>query len=459
MTKWPNTHNAIIRQHLQHLRLRPASVRTYQPVLEEFQQFVMHQSPERCLSRPVLQKWLLHRATFSATDTIIQRVWPINRFLDWLADRRLIDSNPLEDLRKDLGTRDTAQIIRALVSSDDSAAALDALRPAQRFASQLGPVMQDYVSLKRALGFRYHTQELQLLRLDRFLQERPDLAARPVSVIVEEWGKTNPTPMHLLECAQTGRVLARALGRTDPTVTPPAVDPRLYRRMRRSQRRPYIYSESEVSLLLKTALSMPSPKTPGRPLMLYTMFVLAYCAGLRVGEIVRLRVGDIDLASQTIEIRETKFFKSRRLPVTDTVKTALGDYLSARRREGAPDDASAPLFWYWRTGREYRYPTIRALLVQVIRRAGLKPDPGAVGPRIHDLRHSFVAGRILAWYREGVNPQEKLPYLVTYLGHKDLHSTLVYITITKELMQHASDRFRSFGARALRAGTGGTACK
>ena len=108
---------------------------------------------------------------------------------------------------------------------------------------------------------------------------------------------------------------------------------------------------------------------------------------------------------------------------------------------------------------EYRYHTIRALLVQVIRRAGLKPDPGVVGPRIHDLRHSFVVSRILAWYREGVNPQERLPYLVTYLGHKDIHSTLVYITITKELLQHASDRFRSFGARALQAGTGGNTCK
>jgi integrase len=388
----------------------------------------------------------------------MQRVWPINRFLDWLADRRLIASNPLEDLRKDLGMKDTAQIIRALLSSD-SAAALETLRPVPRFASQLGSAMQGYVSLKRSLGFRYHTQELQLLRLDRFLQERPDLARRPVSMIIEECGKSNPTPIHLLECAQTGRILARALQRTNPTVPVPPVDPRWNRQARRNRRRPYIYSESEVSLLLKTALSFPSPETPGRPLMLYTMLVLAYCAGLRIGEIVRLNVGDIDIADQTIEVRETKFFKSRRLPVTNSVRAALDYYLKARRLEGAPGDPSAPLFWQGRAAREYRYYTIRALLVQVIRRAGLKPDPGAVGPRIHDLRHSFVVSRILAWYREGVNPQERLPYLVTYLGHKDIHSTLVYITITQELLQHASDRFHSFGVRALKARTGGDTCK
>jgi integrase/recombinase XerD len=458
MKKWPDAHDAIIRQYLRPLRLRPASVRTYQPMLMEFQRFVVEHSPEGCVSRSILESWLQHRSSFSATHTILQRTWPIDKFLGWLAASGLIATNPLEDLRKDLGTKDTAQIIRALLSSD-STAALEALRPVPRFASQLGTVMRDHVSLMRSLGFRYCTQEFQLLRLDRFLQGQPDLAGKPVPVIVEAWGKRNPTPQHLLECAQTGRILARALQRTDPTVTAPPVDRRLNRQARRNQRRPYIYSESDVALLLKTALSFPSPETPGRPLMLHTMLVLAYCVGLRFGEIVRLKLGDIDIADQTIEVRETKFFKSRRLPVTGTVMAALGDYLTARRLEGAPVDPSSPLFWQERASREYRYPTLHALLVQVIRRAGLKPDPGAVGPRIHDLRHSFVVGRILAWYREGINPQERLPYLVTYLGHKDIHSTLVYITITKELLQHASERFRSFGARVLQAGTGGDTCK
>ena len=181
MTKWPDAHNAVIRQHLRQVRLRPASVKTYLPMLAEFQQFVMDHSPEQCVSRPILEKWLRQRSSFSSAETIMHRVWPINRFLDWLADRGLIASNPLEDLRKDLGTRDTAQIIRALLSSD-SATALDVLRPVPRFESRLGPVMQNYVFLKRSLGFRYCTQELQLLRLDRFLQERPDLAGRPIAM-------------------------------------------------------------------------------------------------------------------------------------------------------------------------------------------------------------------------------------------------------------------------------------
>jgi integrase len=81
-------------------------------------------------------------------------------------------------------------------------------------------------------------------------------------------------------------------------------------------------------------------------------------------------------------------------------------------------------------------------LIEILRRAGLKPATGRIGPRIHDLRHTMVGHRMRDWYREGINPQSKLPYLATYLGHKDIRSTLVYLNITPELLHAASERFR-----------------
>ena len=87
------------------------------------------------------------------------------------------------------------------------------------------------------------------------------------------------------------------------------------------------------------------------------------------------------------------------------------------------------------------------VIVDILRRAGIKPPSGRTGPRIHDLRHSMVVNRILEWYRSGINPQDKLPFLATYLGHRDIHSTLVYITVTQDLLQQASERFRTVGAR------------
>jgi integrase/recombinase XerD len=188
---------------------------------------------------------------------------------------------------------------------------------------------------------------------------------------------------------------------------------------------------------------------------LYAMLAVGYCAGLRVSEIARLSLGDVDLQIGTITIRETKFFKSRILPLAASVIAALREYLEARRRAGAPQDPAAGLFWHDQKGTRYATKTAMWLFVDILRRAGLKPARGKTGPRIHDLRHSFVVNRILEWYRAGINPQDKLPFLATYLGHRDIHSTLVYITVTQDLLQQASDRFRSFGAHCLHVTEGG----
>jgi integrase len=88
-------------------------------------------------------------------------------------------------------------------------------------------------------------------------------------------------------------------------------------------------------------------------------------------------------------------------------------------------------------------------MVKVQRNAGVKAARGKIGPRIHDLRHTMVAHRMRSWYREGVDTQSRLPYLATYLGHKDINSTLVYLNSTPELLQEASKRFRRNAVKML----------
>jgi integrase/recombinase XerD len=319
--------------------------------------------------------------------------------------------------------------------------------------------MRDHVALMKSRGYRYDTGERDLLRFDKFLQSRPDLSHQPLRVLVREWTKAGGTARHAWDSYQVGRTLSKALRRTDPAIQGVPRDRRLDRLARQSYRRPYIYSEEEVRRLLETSRSLPSPQSPLRPLTLHTMLVVAYCAGLRLGEIVHLNVGDVHLGDETIEIRDTKFFKSRRLPLAPSTMSALRHYLMTRRQAGAPDEPSSGLFWHPKTsGRysgRYSYVTAGKLLRSVLRTAGLKPMKGRTGPRIHDLRHAFVVNRMLAWYREGINPQPRLPYLATYLGHKDINSTLIYLTITQELLQQASERFRLLGARILRAPAGG----
>ena len=167
---------------------------------------------------------------------------------------------------------------------------------------------------------------------------------------------------------------------------------------------------------------------------------------MRIGEIARLTLGDVDMRAGTIAIRETKFFKSRILPLSDSAIDALRTLLEARQRAKVSRSPDAGLFWHDQKNRYYCRASISTHLVAILRMAGLKPAKGKTGPRIHDLRHTFVVHRILEWYRQGVNPQEKLPYLATYLGHRDINSTLVYITVTQDLLHEASERFRAFAA-------------
>src|SRR5208337_1166752 len=105
--------------------------------------------------------------------------------------------------------------------------ALEALRPVSRFASHLGAMMRGHVDLMRALGLRYQTQEGNLLRFDRFLQRRADLAGAPLVVLVDEWTKEGKTAQHVFDCTATGQIVAEAKARIDPTVKVPTVDRRL----------------------------------------------------------------------------------------------------------------------------------------------------------------------------------------------------------------------------------------
>ena len=450
----PDSDSTALQRFVDQLRLESANTRTeYCSILNGFRRFAAQQSPNAPVTRQIIERWLRDQSAVWPICVVARRARLVDRFLDWLVIDGSLPSNPLAQLRRDYSQTATAPIVRALLEADPESA-LGALRPLPHFASFLGPQMRDYVALMQTMGHRYVSRAVSFLRFDRFLQSHPELVDQPLDVLVREWTGHRSTPMHAWECLGTGRVLAKALRRHDPTIVLPASDPRLARQVRQQYRPPYIFTAEQARQLLDTARALPSPRAPLRPLIAYTMLILAYCAGLRLGEVARLRVGDVNLRDQTLEISETKFFKSRRLPLAPSVIAALRDYLDARRQAGAPTQASAGLFWHQHPAGQYSYAAASDLLTNVIRQAGFKPERGRVGPRCHDLRHSFVANRMLAWYREGVNPQSQLPYLATYLGHKDINSTLVYLNVTQELLQQAGDRFHAFAAEALQTSIG-----
>lgn len=450
MKIWPDTDGSTIERYLRQLRLRNrTSPIYYRQALRSFQDVVVRlQHPPLQVSRDTLESWLHERATQWPVSMLLHRARIINRFLDFLVCEGLITSNPIVDLRDQYCVKFSKPILRALLAHNPDQA-LEALRQFPPFESALGDLMRDHIALMRTKGFRYETQARYLLRFDHFLQAHPELAEQPLSVMLQHWSAARSNPNHAAECERLARTLTKAKRHLDPGIEPYRPDSRPEQQVARQWRRPYIYSPEEVRLLLDIARDYPSPRAPLRPLCLYTILVLAYCAGLRLGEVVRLDLGDVELQSGTITIRQTKFFKSRILPLADSVVVALREYLEARRQAKAPQNPESCLFWHDQGGKRYTYHGVAWLLVNILRRAGLKPARGKTGPRIHDLRHSMVVNRILEWYRAGINPQERLPFLATYLGHRDINSTLVYITVTQDLLQQASERFRTIGAHCL----------
>jgi site-specific recombinase XerD len=456
MKTWPDTDGSAITRFLRQLRLRSQANQTYyRQTLCSFQDVVARCGhATRQVSRANVETWLRERAEQWRVPTVLHRALIVNRFLDFLVHEKLIAHNPIADLRAEYCVKGSKQILEALLVPEPDLA-LEARRQLPPFGSVLGDMMRDHVTLMRAQGYRYETQTSWFLRFDRFLQCHSELIDAPLSIQIQHWAAARSTPNHAAECERLTRALTRARRHLDPSIELPRHNPRPQQQNARQWRRPYIYSPEEVTLLLNIARTLPSPRAPLRPLSFYTMLVLAYCAGLRLGELARLDLGDVDLKSGAIAIRETKFFKSRILPLTDSVLEALREYLEARRQAKAPQTLESALFWHDQGGTRYTSQGIAENLVHILRRAGLKPQRGKIGPRIHDLRHSMVVNRILGWYRAGINPQEHLPFLATYLGHRDIHSTLVYITVTQDLLQQASERFRTFGVHCLHVTDGG----
>ena len=447
MPDWPDKDGALIIEFVNQLKLASdgGTYQFYRSLLQRFQSFVTRRALKRRLSEAVIRAWLKQGLKTLPLRLVVHYARVVSRFLDWLAGRGAIVTNPIAELRRKYACRSTAAILRALAKAQPSEA-LAALRPPPRYGSHLGSIIREHVNRMRTLGFRYR-HENRFVHFDRFLQQRPGADQQPLTTLVREYAAYAPSAAVRVQRIEVGRVIAKELNRRGLAVASPKRDRMVLQEMIRTRRRPHIYTSEEVGRLLETARRDPAPHAPLRPLTLYTMLVLAYCAGLRLAEIVGLKLADLDLAEDCIEVRDTKFFKSRRLPLSATAMAALRDYLKARLKAGAPNDSDAPLFWHAKGG--YRYVTAGAHLRRLIRVAGLKKTAGRTGPRVHDLRHAFVVHRMTMWYEQGINPQSRLPYLATYLGHRDIHSTLVYLTITQELLQHANQRFRASETEVL----------
>lgn len=217
-----------------------------------------------------------------------------------------------------------------------------------------------------------------------------------------------------------------------------------------STRRPFLFDPDQARRLLEVAEQLPgNPRAQTRGETYKMIFALLYGLGLRVGEVSRLCRKDIDLDNQLLIIRETKFGKDRMVPFGPKMARAIADFLDREesRFGSIPPDCSAFSFDK-RTRTPIGTNTISWTFHKLLPALHLTVPSGVALPHLHCLRHSFAVGRLLRWYRAGVDPMSRLFDLSTFLGHVSPSSTAVYLTITTELLECASERFAHFATNS-----------
>jgi integrase/recombinase XerD len=326
------------------------------------------------------------------------------------------------------------------------------------FTSPIAPLITRYLAVKRALGRRAVSLAYILRYLDRFLISYG--AADLTRESFRAWSESMASLSVTSRRARLRTVYHLCLFRQredldafvpDPTQFPPQ-GPRPL---------PYIFSEADIVRSLAVADELPPHKaSPLRREVARVGLVILYTAGLRRGELVRLTLGDYEETDQVLHVRQTKFDKSRLVPLSADAAVELHRYLAARREVGASCAADAPLLVH-NHGARFRGYTgagFGQLLKEVIREAAIRTSRGRV-PRIHDLRFSFTVQALLRWYRAGVDVQTRLPALATYLGHVSVVSTQYYLIFMAATAEAASERFHNHSAAWLSPEVGDGGCQ
>jgi site-specific recombinase XerD len=303
-----------------------------------------------------------------------------------------------------------------------------------------------YVTYKRSVGMRFNTEARTLESFCRSLGDIPMTEVRPDQVFAYLAGAGPVTSFwerkHSALCGFYHFAIARGYATHSPLPSRVPKPPLAFV--------PYIYSRAELRRLLDVASAIDNPRTRIDPLVLRMLLLLLYGAALRISEALSLTMADLDLEQSVLCIRESKFYKTRMVPMGQDLAEALDQFIADRCRTHSCKRDS-PVF-PCRDGSPITVRIAENAFRRVRNRAGVfRYDGARYQPRLHDLRHAAVVHRLIAWYRSGADVQFLLPQLATYLGHIHIAATQRYLTLTPELLREASLRFERFAMEASHA--------
>lgn len=301
--------------------------------------------------------------------------------------------------------------------------------------SALSAALADYLALRRSMGFK-------LERTGKLLtQFVAHCAAAGAEVVTLQLALNWAVRPEGAACGWTAQRLsavrgfAKYLALVDPCTEVPPAD-LLPARSRRAT--PYLYSEDDVRSLMAAASTLRSPL---RRATFSTLLGLLWVTGMRIGELLRLDRGDVDLTHGILVVRKSKFGKSREIPVHETTTAALQAY--AARRDKLSQRMSSQAFFLSLAGTRLRYDNFHSTFLRLVHKAGLRKRSAGCRPRPHDFRHSFALRTLIDWYRAGENIESRLPALSTYLGHVNPANTYWYLSAAPELLALAAERLEA----------------
>jgi integrase len=301
--------------------------------------------------------------------------------------------------------------------------------------NSLREMAEDYLRMRRALGYKLEISGWQLMCFISYLEE---IGAQTVTIDDAVAWATQPAgadPGYWGSRLSVVRQFARHLQTLDPACeVPPAR--LLPDRARRAI--PYLYEPEEVVALLRATdgLRWPLQRANYR-----TLIGLLAVTGLRLGEAIRLDRDDVDAHYRLLRILDSKFGKSREVVLHESTMHALASY--DRLRDRLCPEPRCNAFLVSIRGTRLNPKCIHHIFPQLVRIAGLKPHSPRCRPRPHDLRHAFAVRTLLEWYRDGVDVQARLPLLSTYMGHANPANTFWYLTAAPELLGLVAERLDS----------------
>jgi integrase len=208
---------------------------------------------------------------------------------------------------------------------------------------------------------------------------------------------------------------------------------------------PHIYSDGEITAFLQAA-SQLAPTDGLHPPTYVTLFSLLVSTGLRISEALNLSRQDAELGTGVLTISETKFRKSRLVPLHPSTLEALRCY--SKLRDSYHPGTRPKTFFLSEKGTPLNYRGVLYIFIKLSRKLGWRDRDKK--PRIHDFRHTFAVRRLLKWYEEGANLDQKILALSTYLGHVQVTDTYWYLSAVPELLAIVSEKFENFVAKEKR---------